>query len=421
MKFLYITLFVLFFILFSLFAFINIEQNNIKIGLLYSKTGTMSAEESSIYKAVTFAVEQINQNGGVLNKQIEVIPYDGASDPKEFKKGATELITKYDIDTIFGCWTSSSRKEVKDVVENYNKVLFYPVQYEGVESSKNIIYLGSTPNQQINPTLSYIKQTYGPKVYLVGSDYIYPRIANDYIKALSKYIGLEIIGEQYKILGERNFKKIIDDIEDKKPDVIINTLNGSSNESFFKSLYENNISSSNTPVFSFSLDENSVRDIAKKIDIKTLVGQYGSWNYFNSIKNSENEKLKNDLQKRWGKEFILTDASYSAYMGVKLWAKSVEHAKSYKSEDILQNIKRDGLTYIDGMLYINGQNNHAHRGMKIGKIDKNGQFNIVWESDGIIDPNPYPKFKSKQFWKDIQQKYYKQWDSSWENSGGANE
>jgi len=193
MKFLSVVIFVILFIIGVLYSLTTQQSNTIKIGLLYSKTGTMSNEEKILEQVLTYQVDKINQEGGLLNSKVEIIKYDGKSDEKEFYKGAQYLIEK-GVKTIFGSWTSASRKAIKPLIEKEDALLFYPVQYEGIEESNNIIYLGSVPNQQIKPTIAYIKNNFGKKIYIVGSDYIYPRMNHIYLEELSKLVGMEILG-----------------------------------------------------------------------------------------------------------------------------------------------------------------------------------------------------------------------------------
>ena len=215
----------------------------VKVGLLHSLTGSMAISEKSVSDAEKLAISEINEAGGVLGKQIEYSEEDGASDPSTFATKAEKLIDQDGITTVFGCWTSSSRKAVKSIFEDYNALLFYPVQYEGMESSSNIVYTGAAPNQQIVPAIEYLIEKGYKKFFLLGSDYVFPRTANEIIKAQVEDAGLEIVGTEYADMDQTDFSTIISKIESSKPDVIINTLNGTGNVSFFKQMSEKNYTS----------------------------------------------------------------------------------------------------------------------------------------------------------------------------------
>ena len=406
-----IILFVIVFISSTLFIFINKKEDTIKVGLLYSKTGSMSVEEKVIAQILYYKVQKINESGGLLNKKVQIVEYDGKSNAADFAKGAEFLINK-GVKTIFGCWTSASRKAVKPIVEKNNAVLFYPVQYEGVEKSDNIVYLGATLNQQINPTLSYILKSHGKRVYIVGSDYIYPRMNGIYLDEMSKLIELDIVGKSYSPLGSLDFKELVNNIKKSKPDVIINTLNGNSNKAFFKELQNQNITATNIPVFSMSIDESTLNNISKTIDNKILDGHYITSSYFNSIKSLENNKLKESLKKIYGNDFVLTNSGYNTSVAVDIWKKSVLLTKSIDPINFLDFIKLSSINTISGIFYID-TNNNTYKNMRIGKIIDNN-IEIIWSSDVLVRPRPFPQFMPENFWLDSEKKLYKNWNNNWQ-------
>lgn len=385
-----------------IFAFVGREKESIKIGLLYSATGTMSANEKPLGDILRAAVREINRNGGLLNREIEILEFDGKSDSQEFKRGAKELIDK-GVVAIFGCWTSASRKEVKEIVESANSILFYPVQYEGFESSPNILYLGLSANQQINPTIDFIQTNFGNNIYLVGSDYIYPKAANFYINELSKLTDLQIVGERYFTLGSSDFKNLFEDIKSKKPDAIINTLNGDSNIEFFKKLQEFNITSDTVPVISLSVDEALLLEISKHVQNSATLGHYATWGYFNGINGNQNK--------------FTTDAMFSMYLGIELFKQAVLKSNKITSAEILKNIKRTSVNISDNIFYVDPINQHVHRKVFIGKINNQNKFDIVWQSKYIINPQPYPPFKEIDFWENGIIEIYKSFGNSWEGKG----
>ncbi|MDO9265867.1 MAG: transporter substrate-binding protein [Sulfurimonas sp.] len=382
-----------------LVAFVGIKKESIKIGLLYSATGTMSTNEKPLGDILRAAVREINRNGGLLNRELEIIEFDGKSDSQEFKKGAKELIDK-GVVAIFGCWTSASRKEVKEIVESANNILFYPVQYEGFESSPNIVYLGLSANQQINPTIDFIQTNFGNNIYLVGSDYIYPKAANFYINELSKITDLHVVGESYFTLGSSDFKNLFEDIKSKKTDAIINTLNGDSNIEFFKKLQEFNITSATVSIVSLSVDEASLLEISKHVQNSATLGHYATWGYFNGINDGQNK--------------FTTDAMFSMYLGIELFKQAVLKSKEITSAEILKNIKRTSVNISDNIFYVDPINQHVHRKVFVGKINNQNQFDIVWQSKNIINPQPYPPFKEIAFWENGINEIYKSFGNSLE-------
>lgn len=412
MKFWVIVAGVVVFILASMVAFVNIKQENIKIGLLYSNSGTMATSEIPVAQIFKTSIDEINKNGGIKNRQIEVLEFDGKSDPKEFQKGASKLIDDGAI-AIFGCWTSASRKMVKEVVEKHNNILFYPVQYEGAESSPNIVYLGLSANQQINPTISYIKNNFGKKIYLIGSDYVYPKMANVYIKTLARMTDLQVVQERYKKLGDTDFEQIAREIKALKPDAVINTINGDSNIAFFNSLHKEGVGLNKTPVFSLSVDEALVKVIGQKIGYEALEGHYITAGYFDILSQGKKEifanfknKTKNDIQ--------ITDAMFSMYVAVELFRSTLFNSKDISTQSLSDNLKRASFNILDNIFFIDKNNNHIHKNVFIAKASKDGRLNIVWRSKNIVAPKPYPEFKEKEFWENELDKIYKNYQNSWE-------
>lgn len=240
-------------------------EDTVKVGILYSATGSMAISEGAVKDAEVLAIDEINEAGGILGKQIEYIEEDGASEPSTFATKAEKLIDQDKVKTVFGCWTSASRKAVKPVFEEYGNLLWYPVQYEGMESSSNIIYTGAAPNQQIVPAIDYLIDQGYKKFFLLGSDYVFPRTANMIINAQCKAKGVEVVGEEYAQMDQTDFGSIISKIEAAKPDVIINTLNGTGNLSFFKQMSEKNYTADDYMTMSFSIAEEEVKTIGADI------------------------------------------------------------------------------------------------------------------------------------------------------------
>jgi urea transport system substrate-binding protein len=259
--------------------------DTIKVGILHSLTGTMAGSEKEVVDATKMAIDEINSAGGLLGKKIEPVVADGRSDWPTFAREAERLITQEKVAVVFGCWTSASRKTVKPVFEKHNHLLFYPVQYEGLEQSKNIIYTGAAPNQQIIPAVKWAFDNVGKRMFLVGSDYVFPRTANEIIKEQVKSLKGEIAGEEYVLLGSNQVDAIVKKIVDTKPDVILNTINGDTNVAFFKALRAAGITPQKIPTMSFSLAEAELTAMGSK----ELAGDYASWNYFQAIDSKQNQ------------------------------------------------------------------------------------------------------------------------------------
>lgn len=361
--------------------------DTIKVGILHSLSGTMAISEVSLRDAELMAIKEINAKGGVLGKQIEPVIEDGASDWPTFAEKAKKLIQQDKVATIFGCWTSASRKAVLPVVESLNGLLWYPVQYEGLESSKNIFYTGAEPTQQIVPAVSWLLKNKGKKMYLLGSDYVFPRTANKIIKAQLKAEGGEMVGEEYTPLGHTDYSTIITKIKAAKPDVVFNTLNGDSNVAFFKQLKDAGITAKDMPVLSVSIAEEEIRGIGAA----NLAGHYAAWNYFQTTKGAENDKFVADYKKAYGSDRVTDDPIEAAYFQVYLWAKAVEKAGSTEVDKVREGAKGIEFQAPEGLVKVEPSNQHTWKTARIGEIMADGQFKEVWSSGEPIKPDPYLK------------------------------
>lgn len=361
------------------------DGDTVKVGLLHSLTGSMAISEVSVRDAEVLAINEINEAGGVLGKQIEYVEEDGASDPATFATKAEKLIDSEGVATVFGCWTSSSRKAVKQVFEDYESLLWYPVQYEGMEDSSNIIYVGAAPNQQIVPAIEYLQQQGYQKYFLLGSDYVFPRTANMVITAELESMGCEVVGEEYAAMDQTEFSSIISKIEEAQPDVIINTLNGTGNVSFFKQLSEKNITSTDIPVMSFSIAEEEVNTIGADL----LAGNLVSWNYYQTTETDKNTEFVKAYKEAYGEDRVTSDPAEAAYTAVYLWKAACEKAESFEVADILENIDGVSVEAPEGTVTIDGDNQHVFKTVRIGEIAEDGAINEIYSSDEAIEPDPY--------------------------------
>lgn len=365
------------------------DGDTVKVGLLHSLTGSMAISEEAVRDAEVLAIEEINESGGVLGKQIEYVEEDGASEPSTFATKAEKLIDSEGVATVFGCWTSSSRKAVKSIFEDYNNLLWYPVQYEGMESSENIVYTGAAPNQQIVPAIEYLKDQGYKKVFLLGSDYVFPRTANMIIEAQAKELRLEIVGEEYADMDQTDFAAIISKIEKADPDIIVNTLNGTGNVSFFKQMSEKNYTSEDYMTMSFSIAEEEVKTIGSDI----LKGHMVSWNYYQTTDTEENEKFVKAYKEKYGEDRVTSDPVEAAYDAVYLWKAAVEKAESFEVDDVKEAIKSGEVSFEapEGTVTINGDNQHVSKTVRIGVVKEDGLIYETYSTDKPVDPDPYLK------------------------------
>jgi len=365
------------------------EKPTLKIGILHSLTGTMAISESSLVDAMLMAIDEINSQGGVLGHTLVPVVEDGKSDWPTFARKAEKLIVEDNVISIFGCWTSSSRKAVLPVIEKHAHLLWYPVQSEGNESSPHIIYTGAAPNQQIIPGVDWCLQEFGNQVFLVGSDYLFPRQANKMIKQRLKNNGAKLVGEEYRVLGDVDFKEIINKIQAAKPDFILNTINGDSNRAFFQTFHAAGISPEESPIMSFSVAEEELRNI----DSEFTTGHFACWNYFQSIKTPANRRFVRTFKKRYGEDRVTDDPIEAAYFQIHLFAKAAEKAGSNEIDAIRKAAR--GLIFAapGGLVRIDPQNQHTWKVSRIGRIESDGQFQITWSSEDPLPPRPYlPEF-----------------------------
>ncbi|MDV6308452.1 urea ABC transporter substrate-binding protein [Gordonia amicalis] len=366
---------------------VDTSGDTIKVGSLNSLSGTMAISEVTVRDSIKLAVDQINDDGGVLGKQIQLIGEDGASEPTIFAEKAEKLISSDCVAAVFGGWTSSSRKAMLPVFEDNNSLLYYPVQYEGLESSKNIFYTGATTNQQIVPALEYLKEKGVKSLYLVGSDYVFPQTANRIIKAYAAANGIEIKGEDYTPLGSTDFSTIVNKVRTADADAVFNTLNGDSNVAFFREYKNVGLTRQAMPVVSVSIAEEEVGGIG----VENIEGQLVAWDYYQTIDNPTNKSFVTDYKAAYGANKPTSDPMEAAYVSVYLWKNTVEKANSFAVADVQK--AAGGVTFEapEGLVTIDGANNHITKTARIGEIRGDGLIYTVWDSGQPIEPDPYLK------------------------------
>jgi len=398
--------------LYWVYDFSKVRQPPIKVGVLFSLTGTMAISETAVVDATLLAIKQINQSGGLLGRQIQPIIVDGKSDWSTFAAEAERLIIDEKVSVLFACWTSACRKTIKPVVEQYHHLLFYPVQYEGLESSAHIVYTGATPNQQITPAVSWAIQNGAKKIFLLGSDYIFPRAANEIIKDFAYAHGVDIVAEIYLPLGSQNVAGTIEQIKTSNPDVILNTINGDSNIAFFSALKKADITASEIPVISFSIGEHELLSLG----IENMIGHYASWNYFQTIENKQNRQFIEDFQQQYGENRRLNDPMESAFIAVQLWAKSVNEAGTDAVNQVILNLANQSYKAPGGLVNIESGSMHLWKTPRIGKINRHALFDIVWQADKPYQPFPFPITRTRTQWLDFLDALYQGYGQQWAKS-----
>ena len=373
-------------------------DDTVTVGILHSLSGTMAISESTLVDTEKMAIDEINAAGGVevdgKKYKIEYIVEDGASDWPTFAEKSKKLIEQDKVPVVFGGWTSASRKAMLPVYESKDHLLYYPIQYEGQECSKNIFYTGATPNQQSEPATDFMfkrSPAAGKPFFLVGSDYVFPRTSNTITKEQLKSLGGEVVGEDYLPLGNTEVAPIIAKIKEALPDggVIINTLNGDQNVAFFKQIQDAGITPENGYyVMSYSIAEEEINTIGPEF----LKGHYGAWNYMMSIDTPASKKFAEDFKKKYGEDRVVADPQESAYNMVYLWKLAVEKANSFddnKVREALIGIKFDAP---QGPVEVM-PNHHLSQTVRIGEITEDGQFKIVESSNGPVAPQAWNQFE----------------------------
>ena len=380
------------------------QAKTVKVGVLHSLSGTMAISETVLKDAALMAFEEINAKGGVMGYKIEPVVVDPASNWPLFAEKARQLITQDKVAAVFGCWTSVSRKSVLPVFEELNGLLFYPVQYEGEELSKNVFYTGAAPNQQAIPAVEYLmsKEGGGAKRWvLLGTDYVYPRTTNKILRAFLKSKGVadKDIDEKYTPFGHSDYQTIVADIKKFSAGgktAVVSTINGDSNVPFYKELGNQGLKATDVPVVAFSVGEEELRGV----DTKPLVGHLAAWNYFMSIKNPVNDEFK----KKWaayakakklpGADKPLTnDPMEATYIGIYMWKQAVEKAKSFDTDKVIAAMAGQTFKAPSGIVSkMDEKNHHLHKAVFIGEVKADGQFNVVWKTKGPIKAQPWSPF-----------------------------
>jgi urea transport system substrate-binding protein len=380
------------------------KEETIKVGILHSLSGTMAISETSLKDMALMTIDQINREGGLLGKKLEPVVVDPASNWPLFAEKARQLLQKDQVAAVFGCWTSVSRKSVLPVFEELNGLLFYPVQYEGEESSWNVFYTGAAPNQQAIPAVEYLMSAAGggaKRFVLLGTDYVYPRTTNKILRHFLKQKGIaeSAIMEEYTPFGHSDYQTIVARIKKFSSGgrtAVISTINGDSNVPFYKELANQKITADQIPVMAFSVGEEELRGL----DTSALVGHLAAWNYFMSIDTPQNKKFVADWQD-WvkneklagGDKRVTNDPMEATWIGIRMWAQAVMQAGTTHVDAVRQALANQSIQTPSGFVsQMDAKNHHLHKPVFIGEIMGNGQFQIVWKTNGPIRAEPWSKF-----------------------------
>jgi urea transport system substrate-binding protein len=352
----------------------------------------MAISETALRDAEVMAIEEINAVGGVLGRPLEAVIEDTRSRFTDlFPKKARRLLAEEKVAVVFGCWTSASRKAVLPVFEELNGLLFYPVQYEGNESSANVIYTGAAPNQQILPAVEWLLSPAGgskKRFFLVGSDYIFPRTANFIIAKYLGSRGLQVAGDNYTPMGNRDYKSVMEDIKKADPDVIFSTINGDSNISFYDELAAQGITAKKIPVVATSVGEDELRNILPA----RVKGHLAAWNYFQTIDTPRNKEFLTRFRENRGRDRVTDDPIEAAYFSVYLWKLAVEAAGSVDVDKVRESFKK-GIEYDapGGKVRVDPKTHHTYKRFRMGRVREDRQFDIIFEAPEWTEPDPYPQ------------------------------
>ena len=382
----------------------------IKVGVLHSLSGTMAISETTLKDTILMMVDEQNAKGGLLGRPVEAVVVDPASDWPLFAEKARELLEAEQVAVVFGCWTSVSRKSVLPVFEELNGLLFYPVQYEGEESSKNVIYTGAAPNQQAIPAIDYLRDEVGIERWVLeGTDYVYPRTTNRILEAYLKQNGVtdEDISINYTPFGHSDWQTRVSEIRDfgsaGKPTAVVSTINGDANVPFYLELANQEVSAEDIPVVAFSVGEEELSGL----DTRPLVGHLAAWNYFQSIEGETNSEFIANWKQRMGEERTTNDPMEAHFIGFNLWVKAVEQAGTTDVDAVLAALPGTETPNLTGGIARLLPNHHITKPVFIGEVRGDGQFDVVWQTDGAVPGDAWTDYlpvsqDTKADWVELQ-------------------
>ncbi|MFM7148211.1 MAG: transporter substrate-binding protein [Gemmataceae bacterium] len=391
----------------------------IQVGVLHSLTGTMANSAAPVADATLLAIDLLNKKGGLLGRPVEAVVADARSQDEEFAEKARDLLDRKKVSAVFGCWTSSGRKTLLRIFEERDQLLFYPVQYEGIEESPNVFYTGAAPNQQILPSVQWAFESKKyRKFFLVGSDYVFPRVAHEIIKDRLKELGAELAGEVFLPLGSRTVQATIEKIRTSGADVILNSINGDTNHAFFAELRRVGITPQKIPTISFSFGEQELRHL----NARAMAGDYASWNYFQSIDTQANQDFVSRFREKYGPQRVVSDPMEAAFISVMLWGQAVTEANSIDPKVVRRALLNQRMDAPEGEVRIDPATQHLFKTPRIGQVQPDGQFEVVWTASKPLAPLPYPPSRSVEKWRALLHELHRKWGNRWsapEEGNGA--
>lgn len=387
----------------------------VKVGVILPTTGSLGVSGQSVLEAAMLAFDEINAKGGLLGKTLQPLVGDVKSDPLLAQDEAERLLGEEKVVALFGPWTSASRKQILPTLEKYDALLVYPLQYEGLESSPYVLYTGATPNQQIVPAIQSVYAFRNRrKFFIIGSDYVFPRAASVIIFDTVKQVGGQVVGEEYIPIGGYDLGPIVDKIKASGADIVINMINGDSNIPYFQTMRSKGLTPEKLPTLSFSFAEQELL----ALDIRKMVGDFASWNYFQSIDSPENADFVARFRRRFGPTRVIGDPMESMYVGVKLWAQAVAQAKTFDPPAVRMALRGQEYTSPGGPVKVDPSNNHLWKIARLGQIRADGQFEIVISSPRPIEPIPFPPTRTREEWETFLSSLREKWKGAWANPDG---
>lgn len=391
------------------------QQSVIRLGLLHALTGPMAISEKPMVEAEQLAIEEINAAGGLLGHRLEVAVADTTSDPEVTARRLEQLLGEDQVAAIVGCWTSACRKTAKPIIERHGALMLYPMAYEGLESSPNIVYTGAAPNQQVLPAVNWSFEHLGKRFFLVGSDYVWPHSVNAIIGDQIKALGGEVAGEAYIPFGGLDPYPVIEQIRAAQPAVILSTLVGDSNAPFYRGLREAGLDSRQAPVISFAISETEVQTLPDA----DIAGHYSAWCYFQALDRPENRTFVEKFRARHGANRVVSDVMETAYFSVRLWAKAVERAEGVVPDEVNQALMGISYSAPEGIVTVDPATRHTWRSFNMGQIREDGGIQVVWSAEYPIRPVPYPRSRSRKDWEAFLDNLYQSWNHTWINPSAA--
>ncbi|HNN52837.1 MAG TPA: transporter substrate-binding protein [Pseudomonadota bacterium] len=389
----------------------------IRVGVLNSLSGTMAISTRPIVEATLLAIDEINDQGGVLGRRIDAVRVDGRSDNATFALETERLIKQEHVTTIFGGWTPLNRRAMKPLVEKYDHLLIFPARDEGMEDSQNIIYLGSTPNQQVIPATHWALEKLGARrLFFIGLDGLWGHISHELVRDVIKGTQAKIVGKEFVLLSETDFSSIVKKIQTSKADVVLNFVQGDSNLPLFRELRAAGVTPAKVPVISFGIGENEI----SQLDGVDLTGDYLAWSYFESVDRPQNKQFVEAFKKKFGDHRGISDPMEAAYAGVYLWARAVKAAGSDDVRAIRKALQGQSIEGPGATLRLDPGNNHAWKMFRMGKLVGGNHIEVVYGSDKLLSPDPFPGTRTRAEWEALLQFLHSQWKGNWVNTDRPN-